>query len=264
MRTDDNSEITNLLARYCLALDHDDVDSWVALFLPNATYEVYGSIFTGHDGLREMMAGAPGGLHIGGPPVIELVDDDRARTQQDLLFIDRGTGEMRSAVYDDELVRTDAGWRIAARRCRFIGPDGLADRPPRPDTSLRDELAILRTLSAYCRLCDDGEFAALVEHFTPDGEIVFGDDVTSGRAKLLAWFERRQTPERRGKHLTLNPIVELAGRRADVVSDFVFLRVVDGAPKPMIAGRYLDDLSYDGSRWLIERRDITLMPTPPA
>ncbi|WP_426573999.1 nuclear transport factor 2 family protein [Aquihabitans sp. McL0605] len=127
----DDAEIRNLLARYCLALDLDDVDAWVALFTPDASYHVYGRAFEGHDGLRRMMAGAPGGLHLGGPPVVVRVDGDRAITQQNLLFVERGTGAMRSAVYDDELVRTPDGWRIASRRCRFIVADGLADRPDR-------------------------------------------------------------------------------------------------------------------------------------
>jgi 3-phenylpropionate/cinnamic acid dioxygenase small subunit len=122
-------QITQLLAQYCLILDHDDVDAWVALFTPDATYEVYGRAFEGHDGLRRMMTGAPGGLHLGGPPVIRMLDRDRAETQQNLLFIDRSDGATRSAVYTDELVRTGDGWRIAKRRCRFIVADGFSDRP---------------------------------------------------------------------------------------------------------------------------------------
>jgi 3-phenylpropionate/cinnamic acid dioxygenase small subunit len=126
---EDHVQITQLLAQYCLILDHDDVDAWVALFTPDATYEVYGRAFEGHDGLRRMMTGAPGGLHLGGPPVIRMLDRDRAETQQNLLFIDRNDGATRSAVYTDELVRTADGWRIAKRRCRFIGADGFSDRP---------------------------------------------------------------------------------------------------------------------------------------
>jgi len=264
MDADDHAEITNLLARYCLLLDHDDVAAWVSLFVPESIYEVYGRTLSGHDGLREMMAGAPGGLHLGGPPVIELVGSDAARTRQNLIFVDRLTGETRSAVYDDELVRTEGGWRFVSRRCQFIGPDGLADRPPHLDTSLRDELAILRVLAAYCQLCDDGNFADLVEQFTPDGVIAFGDDAVTGRQELHAWFERRQTPERRGKHLTFNPIVELGGRRARAASDFVFLRLVDGVPTPAITGRYRDELRREAGHWRIERRDIEVLQAPSA
>jgi 3-phenylpropionate/cinnamic acid dioxygenase small subunit len=128
-KPEDHVAIINLLARYCLCLDHDDVEGWVALFVPDASFEVYGRSFDGHDGLRTMARSAPGGLHLGGPPVVEMIDGERARTKQNLLFIDRQDGSSRSAVYDDELVRTPDGWRLAKRRCQFIVPGGLSDRP---------------------------------------------------------------------------------------------------------------------------------------
>jgi hypothetical protein len=128
---EDHVAISHLLARYCLTLDLDDVDGWVSLFTPDAIYEVYGQVFRGHEGLRAMMGAAPGGLHLGGPPVIETLGGDRARTLRNLLFVDRSDGASRNAVYIDELVRTPQGWRIATCRCRFITPNGLADRPPR-------------------------------------------------------------------------------------------------------------------------------------
>ena len=128
---EDHVAISALLARYCLTLDLDDVEGWVALFTQDAVYEVYGRTFDGHDGLRKMLSGAPGGLHLGGPPVIEMVDGDHARTTRNLLFIERGDGESRSAVYNDELIRTADGWQIAATRCRFFVADGLRDRPAR-------------------------------------------------------------------------------------------------------------------------------------
>jgi hypothetical protein len=126
---EDRGEISDLLARYCLTLDRHDVDGWVALFTPDASYRVYGRSFDGHEGLRRMMAAAPGGLHLGGPPVIDLLDADHARTTRNLLFVERGEGPQRSAVYTDELVRTEHGWRIASCRCQFIVADGLSDRP---------------------------------------------------------------------------------------------------------------------------------------
>ena len=128
---EDHVAISDLLARYCLTLDTDDVEGWVSLFTPEASYEVYGRMFRGHEGLRAMMGAAPGGLHLGGQAVIEMLPDDRAGTRRNLLFVDRTDGASRNAVYTDELVRTPDGWRIAACRCQFITAGGLADRPPR-------------------------------------------------------------------------------------------------------------------------------------
>lgn len=133
---EDHADIRNLFARYCLLLDLDDVEGWVGLFTPDAVYQVHGREFTGHDGLRGMVTAAPGGLHLGGPVVVD-VDGDAARTTRNLLFVDRSTGETRHAVYDDELVRTVGGWRIIRCRCRFHTPDGLADRPSRTSTERR-------------------------------------------------------------------------------------------------------------------------------
>jgi len=127
---DDHAEIRNLLARYCVLLDIDDMGAWIQLFTDDGVYEVYGFQGVGHDGILKLLRGAPGGLHLGGPPMIDL-DGDRAATVRNLLFVDRATGEQRHAVYDDELVRTAAGWRIARCRCRFHSPDGLVDRPPK-------------------------------------------------------------------------------------------------------------------------------------
>jgi 3-phenylpropionate/cinnamic acid dioxygenase small subunit len=129
LTADDDAEIRNLLARYCLFLDLEDLDGWVELFTIDCRFHVYGHTFEGRDGLRRMVDGAPGGLHLGGPPVVEPVGSDRATSKQNLLFIDRRSGDQRAAVYEDELERTTEGWRIASRRCRFMVPDGLADRP---------------------------------------------------------------------------------------------------------------------------------------
>jgi SnoaL-like domain len=128
-RSDDDAAIRNLLARYCIALDLDDIEEWVSLFTTDSTYEVYGHAFEGHEGLARMMAGAPGGLHLGGPPAIEFTSSDGARSRRNLLFIERSSGAQRSAIYEDDLVRTPEGWRIARCRCQFIVADGLSDRP---------------------------------------------------------------------------------------------------------------------------------------
>jgi SnoaL-like domain len=125
----DYAEIANLLAEYCLALDRDEIDRCVTLFTEGGSFQVYGRSFEGREAIRKMMVSAPGGLHLGGPPFVENIDGDRARVQQNLLFVDRTTGESRRALYTDDFLRTDDGWRIHTRKCQFLVATGLSDRP---------------------------------------------------------------------------------------------------------------------------------------
>src|SRR3954454_12372381 len=95
---DDQVQIVDLLARYCLALDRHDLDAWVSLFTNDARYEAFGRAFDGRDGLRTMMEGAPRGLHLGGLPSI-TVDADTATSTQNALFVDAVTRESRLVIY---------------------------------------------------------------------------------------------------------------------------------------------------------------------
>jgi len=122
------------------------------------------------------------------------------------------------------------------------------------------QLAISRTLAEYCQLCDDGEFARLSERFTPGGSFAFGGDVVTGRDALEEWFAERQRPELRGKHLTTNAIIDVDGDHARSVSDFLFVRTIDGRVTPQVAGRYRDTFVRSGGRWLIERREVEVPP----
>jgi hypothetical protein len=120
--------LLDLWARYCSHLDHGDIESYIELFTPDAVYEVYGRAFEGHEGLRKMMRGAPHGLHLGGPPVIEMIDDVTASTTHNLYFVPVGD-EPRRALYRGEMRKTAEGWRIARWRCQFITSEGVQDRP---------------------------------------------------------------------------------------------------------------------------------------
>jgi hypothetical protein len=126
---EDHVAINDLIARYCMTLSVGDIEGWVGLFTPEGSFKVYGRSWEGHARLRDMVTNGNPGLHLGGPPVIEMVDRDNARSQRNLFVINSKTGIQRSAVYDDDLVRTAAGWRFAAVRCRFIVAGGLSDRP---------------------------------------------------------------------------------------------------------------------------------------
>jgi 3-phenylpropionate/cinnamic acid dioxygenase small subunit len=125
----------------------------------------------------------------------------------------------------------------------------------RGDIAVADELAIRRTLAAYCQHLDDGDFSAVAHQFTPDGSITFGDrGGATGRAEIEAWYAERNPPERRGRHLTLNTIVDLEGDHATAWSDFAFLGFVVGELRPLFAGRYHDEFVRAEGGWLIARR----------
>lgn len=126
---EDYAEIANLLAEYCSALDRDEIDHCVSLFTEDGSFEVYGRSFDGHERLRKMMGSAPGGLHLGGLPLVEEVEGDLARGRQNLLFIDKSGSELRRTLYIDEFRRTQSGWRIRKRKCQFIVAGGISDRP---------------------------------------------------------------------------------------------------------------------------------------
>ena len=76
----------------------------------------------GRDGIRKLLTGAPGGLHLGGPPVIEL-DGDQAEVRTYLIsqhIRESAPGPVKhyflGGEYADRVVRTPDGWRIAYRR----------------------------------------------------------------------------------------------------------------------------------------------------
>jgi hypothetical protein len=125
-------------------------------------------------------------------------------------------------------------------------------------TRIAAELEIRRVLAAYCHHCDDARFAELLGLFAPDGCFVRGTMKVAGHAALREYFESRQgRPEQRGRHLTLNTEIDIDADQARALSDFVYLKFVDGRITPIIAGRYRDDLvrMQDG-RWRFARREV--------
>lgn len=125
-----------------------------------------------------------------------------------------------------------------------------------------DHRDIAHLLARYCHCCDDGDFAALVSLFTTDGTFAYGRVEATGPQALTDFFVAAQPPERRGKHLTTNAVVDLDGDAADVTSDFVFLNFRDGALVPSVAGRYVDRLVRRHGTWLIQRRDARALSAP--
>jgi len=126
----DREQIEELLTAYAIALDVDDIEGCVQLFTQDGGFEVYGRRFGGWDGLRSMMTAAPKGMHFAGRAIIDIRGDE-ATVRSQLIFIEASMAETRLAIYDDAVVKAAGEWHFQTRRCRFITPDGLSDRPPK-------------------------------------------------------------------------------------------------------------------------------------
>jgi uncharacterized protein (TIGR02246 family) len=121
---DDRQEIADVLLRYATGIDRRDWELFRTVFTDDCQLD-YGEIgaWRGVDAVTEFMqqvhAAAGHTLHRLTNQVIR-VDGDRAqaRTYVDALIMvgDNTSGVNGIGYYDDDLVLTDAGWRIAGRR----------------------------------------------------------------------------------------------------------------------------------------------------
>jgi uncharacterized protein (TIGR02246 family) len=121
---DDRQEIADVLLRYATGIDRRDWELFRTVFTDDCQLD-YGEIgaWRGVDAVTEFMqqvhAAAGHTLHWLTNQVIR-VDGDRAqaRTYVDALIMvgDNTSGVNGIGYYDDDLVLTDAGWRIAGRR----------------------------------------------------------------------------------------------------------------------------------------------------
>ena len=122
---EDFVEIEQLLARYALGMTKDDVDAVVDVFTPDGSYSAFGDTYQLSD-FPTLVAAAPKGLFLVGPPVVEL-DGDEGRGEQPLCFVDQTDHAMRIGWYTDTYRRTPAGWRLCTRRMTFLRRSGARD-----------------------------------------------------------------------------------------------------------------------------------------
>jgi hypothetical protein len=133
-RLADIIEIEQVLARYAVGMTKDDVDSVMAVFTADGTYSAFGDTYTLAD-FPTLVAAAPKGLFMVGPPALELDGDTGTGTgQQPLCFVDQKTHAMRIGWYTDTYRRTDDGWRLSTRSMTFLRKNGARDsgRPHDP------------------------------------------------------------------------------------------------------------------------------------
>jgi 3-phenylpropionate/cinnamic acid dioxygenase small subunit len=128
---DDRQDISDLLVRYATGIDRRDWPLFRTVFTDDCELD-YGEIgaWQGVDAVTDFMrqAHAQAGhtLHRLSNQVITL-DGDRAtaRTYVDALIMagdnaSGGAGVNGIGFYDDDIVRTQAGWRIARRRFTVV------------------------------------------------------------------------------------------------------------------------------------------------
>lgn len=133
MPADDVIELTQTLARYAVGMTKGDIDAVVDTFTPDGTYRAFGDTYALADFPR-LVAAAPQGLFMVGPPALDL-DGDRGTGEQPLCFVDQTNHDMRIGWYTDTYLRTEDGWRIRTRSMTFLRRSGARDagRPHDPD-----------------------------------------------------------------------------------------------------------------------------------
>lgn len=118
-------EVQQLLARYAVGMTQDDVEAVVDVFTADGTYSAFGDTYALADFPR-LVAAAPKGLFLTGPPLLEL-DGDEGTGSQTLCFVDQTDHSMRIGWYSDTYRRTDRGWRLRTRQMTFLRRSGERD-----------------------------------------------------------------------------------------------------------------------------------------
>jgi len=137
---EDVLEIEQLLARYAVGMTKDDIETVMAVFTPDGSYSAFGDTYTLAD-FPALVAAAPKGLFLVGPPLLEL-DGDTGRGEQPLCFVEQTSHDMRIGYYTDSYRRTAQGWRLHTRAMTFLRRSGERDSgrahdPTRPQPTAR-------------------------------------------------------------------------------------------------------------------------------
>ncbi len=125
----DRAEIQDLLHRYAQMVDFREWERMEEVFAPGATIDyastggVAGEFRETLAWLDRALAPWPINLHFITNVSVEI-DGDRATSRcyfhAPMGRVEEGGGQLvitNAGYYDDQLVRTEAGWRIAARHC---------------------------------------------------------------------------------------------------------------------------------------------------
>lgn len=127
----DRAALVDLASRYALAVDTLDFERLRAVFVDDATLDTGRGIRTGLDEILTAMEGLrryEATSHVLGQQVVEATDEGATGVTYCTAHHLRADGDSRTDTvmhirYHDRFVRTDAGWRIAARRLEIPWTD---------------------------------------------------------------------------------------------------------------------------------------------
>jgi len=125
---------------------------------------------------------------------------------------------------------------------------------------MTDEEAIRRTLAEYCQFCDDGRFEDFADLFAENATYHVLDEAHEGRSQIGAFMEKAMPPERRGRHVCSNTVIDVDGDTARAFTDYVFVARVDGSGFAITSvGRYHDRMVKEHDRWRFAERRIVFL-----
>jgi uncharacterized protein (TIGR02246 family) len=145
---DDYVQIRSLTARYNLAADAGDLDTFADCFTPDGIFEIEGlARLEGPEALKAMIAALAFHTHHATSDAVITVDGDQAIQTCSFVLYGRTDADndmtiLTTSRYTDQLTRTPKGWRFTERISRTDNNLGqtLADiHPP-----LLETLAALR------------------------------------------------------------------------------------------------------------------------
>jgi hypothetical protein len=132
----DRIELTDLVARYAVAVDSRDFASLRDIFVPECTLDTGRAVRDGIDAVLEAMQGLlryEATSHVIGQQVVnQRVVGESDDGVDGLVYCtahhltdhgDHRTDKVMHIRYHDRYTRTDAGWRIAARRLELVWSD---------------------------------------------------------------------------------------------------------------------------------------------
>jgi len=136
--TSEEQQVLNLLSDYCWYVDRHDVDAVVALFAPDAVFDLgFGQRYRGHAQLRgmyERLDAYTATSHHCTTPRLELSGETGTVRSAMYAFHRRPDGTQLHlwGAYLDQVVLTDGRWRFTARTLRASAEEGAVAEEGRP------------------------------------------------------------------------------------------------------------------------------------